>query len=249
MNYYSKIFWHFTGSPKDVDWGNINYPKDILINKSPKSIGESIEILKLILDSRKLKATCSEKIIASNTTENFCCVTDIPLINLKNHRRYYGDVAIGFSSQSIYSSFHPVFYIPRRLLTNNLVERIESIVVSSEEELNNIGIDEDTAMRSGFEKRKDGRYNVPVTEVKPKKLNDLEQNILSFLKSTEYGDDEGDSFYQEREWRKIQDFDFNKENVTGIIVPQEYIEDIINYLSTKGYNNVNVLSWEFIEKS
>ena len=80
QSYFSKIYWHFTGGPA-VNWADIRTPKEIK-NKTKSSI-EAVQILKQILSSRKLLATCTEKIMGELRTNKFCCVCDIPFKDLK----------------------------------------------------------------------------------------------------------------------------------------------------------------------
>src|SRR5690625_3944911 len=93
-DYYSNVYWHFTGGPK-VDWETISSPKD-LSNQPTKTQQESFDILKSILSSQKLIGNSTERVSTTESTGKFCCVCDIPLKYLDNHKKYYGDVAIGF---------------------------------------------------------------------------------------------------------------------------------------------------------
>lgn len=64
QRYYSNIYWHFTGSPDNLDWHNVKSPEDILtLGGRTKSEAVSFNILDKILQSNKLLATCDEKII------------------------------------------------------------------------------------------------------------------------------------------------------------------------------------------
>lgn len=110
QSYFSKIYWHFTGGPA-VNWSDIRTPKEIK-NKTKSSI-EAVQILKKILSSRKLLATCTEKIMGELRTNKFCCVCDIPFKDLIYHTDYYGKVAIGFSAKAIHKQFNPVLYMER----------------------------------------------------------------------------------------------------------------------------------------
>lgn len=112
QRYYSHIYWHFTGSPKEIDWSKVREPSDILLNGSIQNSLEATEILKKILKTRKLLATAIEKISSTSNTKQFCCVTDIPFKDLPEHTRYYGMAAIGFRAKAIHKSFLPVLYIP-----------------------------------------------------------------------------------------------------------------------------------------
>jgi hypothetical protein len=111
MNYYSNIYWHFTGSPENIDWSKIKSPSEILDFGKPKDDHKSVDLLFKILESQHLLATCQEMISEKLYTSKFCCVTDIPLQNLDEHRKYYGNVAIGFKCTRIQENFNPVLYI------------------------------------------------------------------------------------------------------------------------------------------
>ncbi|MEQ6377330.1 abortive infection system antitoxin AbiGi family protein [Bacillaceae bacterium S4-13-58] len=124
QRYYSNIYWHFTGSPENLDWHRIKSPQDILkYGGEPKSDERCFEILQKILSSRELLASSSEKIKENLTTKPFCSVTDIPFKDLLSQKKYYGNVAVGFKPNVIHKSFLPVIYIP----SNNLpmVEMID----------------------------------------------------------------------------------------------------------------------------
>ena len=116
QRYYSNIYWHFTGSPKGVDWSIARCPKDITSQSPVLDDLEAAETLNLILELCLLKATCTEKISEKQVTDKFCCVTDIPLKDLPSHSPYYGKVAIGLKANLIHSHFVPVLYIPEQNL-------------------------------------------------------------------------------------------------------------------------------------
>ncbi|MFG1491075.1 abortive infection system antitoxin AbiGi family protein [Oceanospirillum sp. HFRX-1_2] len=116
QRYYSNIYWHFTGSPKGIDWSIARCPKDITDQGPILNSLDAADILKKILDSSYLKATCTERISKGKETDTFCCVTDIPLKDLPSHAPYYGKVAIGFKSEAVHKHFVPVLYIPEQNL-------------------------------------------------------------------------------------------------------------------------------------
>ncbi|RBW69438.1 abortive infection system antitoxin AbiGi family protein [Bacillus taeanensis] len=126
QRYYSTIYWHFTGSPI-IDWRSIKQPEDILKLGKPKSEGKSVSILKEILKSKLLRATCTEQITETYHTKEFCCTTDIPFKDLLNHAPYYGRAAIGFKANFIQHQFSPVFYVSseNRSFQHNVLENIQ----------------------------------------------------------------------------------------------------------------------------
>ena len=112
QRYFSNIYWHFTGSPRNIDWGRCRRPKDILLQGKPRDPDEALDVLFAILKSKKLIAKSIEKISERLYTQSFCCVTDIPLMDIELHARYYGKVAMGFKCSSVHMSFNPVLYFP-----------------------------------------------------------------------------------------------------------------------------------------
>ncbi len=242
-NLYSKIFWHFTGSPKDIDWGNIKCPKDITKTKKPKSPSDCLLILKKILNKKTLLATCEEKVYGNRKTEKFCCVTDLPINRLNKHKLFYGEVVIGFNSKKIFENFNPVLYIPRADIIKNAIEVIEKIENIKIEE---IGLDPETATRSGFKDNRNGTWSMPSTIIRYAKNSPLEKYFLNHLKITIFSDEPDQSFYQEKEWRKIGNFDFEYEDIEAIIVPKNLIDEATLFLNSIQLNNVLTISWETI---
>lgn len=99
---YTKVFWHFTGSPNDVRWDLVKKRSDILNFGGPKSPDIAFSILKLILTSKTLKSgKCNEKIVDQLEIKPFCSVTNLPVYELINHSKYFGKVALGFSFTAI----------------------------------------------------------------------------------------------------------------------------------------------------
>lgn len=245
-NLNSRIFWHFTGSPGGVEWGQIKYPKEIIKNKKPKSPLDSFEIVKKIFNNKSLLAKCVEKVYGNRKTEKFCCVTDIPINHLNKHKEFYGEVAIGFNSNKIYKKFNPVLYIPKADIIKNAIEVIETIENVKIEEL---GLDPETAIRSEFTDNKDGTWAMPSTIIQYAKNSPLEKYLLNHLKITSFSDEPDQSFYQEKEWRKIGNFDFEHDDVEAIIVPKSLINESISFLNSIRLTNISIISWDIISKS
>ncbi|MCF6139297.1 abortive infection system antitoxin AbiGi family protein [Pseudalkalibacillus berkeleyi] len=127
QRYYSRIYWHFTGSPKD---GHLeaHSPDELLKVSKPKSDEESIYILLSILESSSLIASSSEQ-VGRHKTGNFCSTTDIPFKDLVNHSRYYGKAAIGFKAAIIHEHFLPVCYVPvNHTLLNEKLEQKHPLI-------------------------------------------------------------------------------------------------------------------------
>ncbi|MGP4079809.1 abortive infection system antitoxin AbiGi family protein [Pseudalkalibacillus sp. R45] len=126
QRYYSRIYWHFTGSPKsDV---KVLSPDELLKKSEPKPEKESVEILLKILQSQRLKATSQEQ-VGPYKTDAFCCTTDIPFKDLVEHAVYYGRAAIGFKAEAIHDVFLPVCYVSSmHEAHNNLLENDHPLI-------------------------------------------------------------------------------------------------------------------------
>jgi Putative abortive phage resistance protein AbiGi, antitoxin len=58
------------------------------------------------------------------------------------------------------------------------------------------------------------------------------------------------TFYREREWRKLGDFNFQEDDVAAIVAPEAQIAEARDYLEAKGYpKSISVVAWEFIENA
>ena len=61
-NYYSKIFWHFTGGPDlsdltDEEWKDLSSPNSVISLRELRPMEEAWDALKSIIESRELWAT------------------------------------------------------------------------------------------------------------------------------------------------------------------------------------------------
>lgn len=228
QSYFSNIYWHFTGSPNNLDWNKIKMPKDILSNgKKIKSDKIAIKHLLEILDSKKLKATAVEQIENVYETEKFCCVTDIPLRDLLLYKKYYGNVAIGFRPNSIHKLFNPVLYLHESFLYKDKLK---------------IGYDY---------KEIEGKSQLRFYVEEGKQINQekLNKYFLNHVKFTVFSDKEDESFYQEREWRKLGDFNFEFSDIVALIFPKNEMKTVLEKLNKYSLDGISILSWEILEKS
>lgn len=224
---YSTIFWHFTGAPKFKNNAKIIQPYDMTDPgkiKKEKTDQEAVEILKKILIEKKLLATSKEKIIKGMEAKYFCCVSDMPLDDLETHAKYYGNVGIGFSARAIYRDFNPVLYINH--------ERLELVM----------------GLRKRIERRTKNRATRSTGPEEKKQDLSLDR-LKNYIKITNFNEATRKTFYREREWRCLKDFEFDIKDVSGIIIPKRYIQEMNSFLSREEYNNVSILSWEIIRKS
>jgi hypothetical protein len=244
QRYYSNIYWHFTGSPKGIDWRKVRRPADIAAQGPILYPSDATETLKLILTSRKLLGRCTELVVSELETAAFCCVTDIPLKDLPSHAPYYGKVAIGFKSHLVHKSFLPVIYVPTASMPV-----IEMMVPNRK--LTEIAYDflkyqgsfqEQQAMRM-FSQAQNNKEMVRKPD-----SDAMKGFLMNFIKVTDFDPLPENTFYREREWRNIGDFPFAVEDIAAVVVPEKFIDTVKGHLDKEGYPaSISVVAWEFIE--
>jgi len=245
QRYFSNIYWHFTGSPKGVDWSKARCPKDITEQGPVLDNFQAAETLKLIIESCILKATCTEKLSQDIETEAFCCVTDIPLKDLPSHAPYYGKVAIGFKAKCIHEHFVPVLYIPEQNLP-----AIKKLVPNRQ--LQKMAF-EFFSYQGGFQEQQGNKLLAQAAHNK-EEVEEVDQDAIggfysNFVKITNFDSDPENTYYREREWRGIDDFQFQHSDIEAVVAPQEVLPAIRNKLDELGINHINIISWEFIEQA
>ena len=246
QRYRSNIFWHFTGSPKGINWSEVKKPTDILDHGSPLDDHDALDVALKILESSILLGTCSEHLSENDITEKFCCVTDIPMKDLYNHAKYYGKVAIGFSAQSIYEKFLPVTYVPLRHLPAS-----EKKIIPDQEALDYA----EYCMYNGNLHDADYYEHMAYTEYGREVISAVDKDkvgsvFTNFLKLTEFGLKGEDTFYSEREWRHIGDYKFSPHDIEVVVAPKELLNGIYEFLSSGKsgvkLGGVSVVSWELV---
>lgn len=248
QRYFSNIYWHFTGSPKDIDWREVTKPADITKHGSVLEPAEAVKTLGLILGSSKLRATCTERVVDGVETEKFCCVTDIPLKDLPSHSPYYGKVAIGFKAGAVHRCFIPVLYIPKENLPTitNLLPNPQLV------EMAFAALGQQTSFEQQQYQKLLAQANAPGNQIEVKRPDALAITgfFLNFVKMTDFDTSPENTFYREREWRNVGDFTFTSEEVAAIVVPDEFMGEAKKLLSSLGYPpSISVVAWEFIESA
>lgn len=261
QRYYLQIYWHFTGSPKGMDWSNIRKPADILKHGPVREPFKATEVLKEILRTKKLLATAVEKISDKFETKKFCCVTDIPFKDLPEHTIYYGAAAIGFRAKAIHRSFVPVLYIPEENLPV-----IEFLAVPTaptfEDAMFENGLFGDDMLRgSAFNylpKRKMLEYQRKLEEHARKRetakheIDEIQHGYLkNYLKITNFNTSPDQTFYREREWRCLADFIFSIDDIAALIVNEEFLPTLSSFVSNElgSAKNISCLSWDLVRNS
>jgi hypothetical protein len=247
QRYFSNIYWHFTGSPRDIDWHRVRKPDDISAQGAPKSSEDAFDIVKKILASRTLRAGCTEEIAPGLETDKFCCVTDIPFKDLPTHAPFYGKVAIGFRSVAIHPEFIPVLYLPAQRLPQEEVARspLPALMSQASPLLASTG---GWAQQQGARIMQEAhRLGTPITSVSPGQI----AATKNFLKITEYSDKPGGSFYREREWRHVGEFSFKPEDVAALVVPEALLPKVQEFLTSEPQysKTISLIAWEIIEQA
>ncbi len=239
-NYYSNIYWHFTGSPKGVDWHNISKPSDITKDgRRPKKDVKALDIAVKIIQSKKLIALSREKLDNQYFTDKFCCVTDIPIQNLKEHCKYYGNVALGFNSKKVHKEFNPVLYINRKSLPKKINPTFFAIMAMSG---NPYYIPKQFPMMAAMSN--DYSTNRPI-EIINKDI--VTKFIANHIKITDFSINKEDTFYREREWRKTSDFVFEPKDIAAVIVPQKLLRNIYSQIKKNNLIYIPILTWELLD--
>jgi hypothetical protein len=202
--------------------------------------------LKLILTSRKLLATCVERVVDDIETAKFCCITDIPFKDLPSHAPYYGKVAIGFKAAAVHKTFLPVMYIPvqsmpiiKMMVPNRRLTEMAYDFLKYQG-----AFQHQQAMKLLSQAQADA-YKEAV--IKPD-AEAMKGFLMNFVKVTDFDTSPENTFYREREWRNLGDFSFNIEDIAAVVAPESYIGEIREHLNKEGYpSSISVVSWEFIE--
>lgn len=244
QRYYSNIYWHFTGSPKGIDWREVRQPADIAKQGPISDPAIATETLKLILTSKKLLGSCTERVVEDAETAKFCCVTDIPLKDLPSHAPYYGKVAIGFNARAVHKAFLPVMYVPKESMP--IVEMMvpnRKLTESAYDFLKYQGaFQEQQAMKLLSQAVNNKEV---VRKPNPEAMKGF---LMNFVKVTDFDISPENTFYREREWRNIGDFSFTVKDVAAVVVPESYISVAQAHLDKEGYpRSISIVAWEFIE--
>ncbi len=83
-----------------------------------------------------------------------------------------------------------------------------------------------------------------VVEIKKEEVGGF---LANFLKITDFDSDPQNTYYREREWRCIGDFQFDKTDIEAVVAPKETLPMIREKLAELGITETSILAWEFIE--
>jgi hypothetical protein len=244
QRYYSNIYWHFTGSPEGIDWRKVRRPKDITRQGPILDPTKAKDILKQILTSKKLLGSCIERVVADLETARFCCVTDIPLKDLPTHAPYYGKVAIGFKATAVHKSFLPVMYIPNESMP--VVEMMVPNRKLQEMAHDFLKYQGSFGEQQGMKLLAQSSNNKE--EITKPDVDAMKGFLMNFVKVTDFDSSPEKTFYREREWRNIGDFNFTVDDVAAVAVPKSTIGEVREHLRLEGFSpSISIVAWEFIE--
>ena len=266
----SKILWHFTGGPiwnnssnKQEDGLKSNEQayknlKSILSSKVLK-LGSYHEIISVIYPEQKIYEGSGKWSVHKNVetilkSSPVCCLADIPIQHLRYHSMRYGRFAIGFyRTSAIRNNFNPVFYtlnnedIVKNIyegfssLSNINIRSIRDITSDLEWDFNEVG-EEIPEIKRKVERIDD---EADYIETYVDEAQDNLRNYLAFIKT--FSPDQFDTIYCEREWRSLDEFEFEYSDVAFVILPKladnkNYVFQLIEELKLP--RNITIASWE-----
>ncbi|MBI2985792.1 MAG: hypothetical protein HYY45_03385 [Deltaproteobacteria bacterium] len=197
QRFASEVLWHFVGRGKS---DHESYQILLSILRTGLKVGEKNEFKFVDPATNEIQTLWGYPV---------CCLADIPLKDLHIHAERYGRFAIGFHKESaISSNFNPVLYINqyssvfhhfilRRNEVEGYLERTNSDIAGKFQEL--------LLLLGSVTKSGDLKAN-PVAALM---LDEMQLN----------------NFYYEREWRSIYNWDFQKDDVAILIMPDETLDD------------------------
>lgn len=201
-------------------------------NKPPE---KSLEILKTIISNQTLQVSLDyQRIFMPSGQERIgwaaSCMCDIPFKDLRIHTLRYGECGIAFKKEQAIKSghFNPVLYIQHDhhlfKYAENLLKKIDGIQAKE--------LHEFLMIIGALVKRSDLTRKVSIGDL----TLDKEQN---------------NNFYYEREWRSAYPWNFQKDDVAAILVPQVHLEEIREFINSDGkiksFNSVPLISHEMVD--
>lgn len=271
----SKILWHFTGGPtwnekenrqnKRPKYSNDAYKnlKSILKTRELR-IGNYKEIIRLVLpeirkySSKKKKILTTKNVPTILTSSPVCCLSDIPAAHLRYHAYRYGKFAVGFHRDAALAhGFNPVFYT---LETTNVIRSIYQgfsnldyvdpwYIVNVAQDIeshieDNYGEDSDiTSSLSEIEG--EAEYMADTVNLSKESI----EEFVAFIKT--FNTNEFSSIYCEREWRALNSFSFDYDDIAMIVIPRkigktEYFNDFIrkSVRALRLPRQIPIIPWE-----
>lgn len=199
QRFASEVLWHFVGRNKPNDQ---KYQILLSILKTGLKVGEKNEFKFVDPKTNQIVTLWGYPV---------CCLADIPLKDLHIHAERYGTFAIGFHKESVINNhFNPVLYINQYSFPfHRFIQRrneVEAYLDRTDKDIAKKFEDLLTLLGS-------------VTKSGDLKANPVDTPLLDEMQLN--------NFYYEREWRSIDNWDFRKEDVAMVIVPDDKLNSFI----------------------
>jgi len=266
----SRILWHFTGGHSQDGFTGTRSDKrksleeafrlvKLVLESKELKVSKISEVYWMLnpggLTYKEYHSKYLGYEISEDSYQEFpvCCLSDIPVQHLKYQASRYGECAIGFYRESaILHGFSPVFYITEDS------EVLNSIMSGLSDTLNNqleqgldlfsyVIPDPDTmygkdAWQEAEEEKEEIQNNIAAISEVIKQVRLSMKRFVSFIKI--FGTDEFNTIYAEREWRSLNAFSFNENDIAMIIVPKKNgcYHDLVN--SGLVSKETPVIPWE-----
>jgi len=273
----SKILWHFTGGPlwdpkKQKQQSRLKSPVDAFKNlkaiiKSQRlKVGSYKEVINVVLPTYREYSRSKRRIIEKKNkkitmnSSPICCLADIPVVHLGYHAKRYGQFAIGFHRSSVLKhGFNPVLYtLPTTEVIRHIYEGLSSIGSIDSSSLVAAAENIDFETGGDFDEDSDSldvsietSEVVSEAEVMEGYAQEAQQSIkdfIAFIKTFE--PTQFHTIYCEREWRSVDDFNFQLDDVAMIVVPKDlnkkkYFEPLLRASkSLKIARKIPIVPWE-----
>jgi hypothetical protein len=275
----SKILWHFTGGPLWDDEAKcqrielkssedaykalvaILASRELRVGKYQEVINAKIGFMKEIERFGDAFQFYGDN-PAILESDRVACIADIPIMHLSHHARRYGKMAIGFHRHSIIrTGFHPVFYqhqessILREIYAGLVASKVggtidvEQVTYNLEEAIRK---SEHSAGRMVQGELLSLCYDaLGAANVADRVIAQSQKalkTLLAYVKT--YAHEELETIYTEREWRTTDNFNFNYDDMSMVVVPRDV--DGIDYFEKFCYKaremklppTLSIVEWE-----
>jgi len=252
----SKILWHFTGGPgwdHDDKCYSQNLKADDeafkilynIIQTKTLSVGSNNELINYVIPEQNviyLKGDGSEpekrreyNVPADIESKKVCCVAEIPIQHISYHALRYGKFAIGFHRESlIKNGFNPVFYTftsegfiyhiinaieYTSLIAKDIIglsEMVKDVIIEMKDYIVDSSVKEKLIFPA-FSLEKQYKDKLIYIDA-------VLQYFAAYIKTIK--NDEFDTCYCEREWRKTENFIFEYSDISMIVMPREFLKNI-----------------------
>jgi hypothetical protein len=210
--YHSDIFWHFCVRAK-IEAEAFKSLCDILNEKLLKRSFHNSAPFEEPIKDHEGKHTPTWRI-------QYVCFADIPFAFLKHHIERYGNVGLGFKKEFIIKKGgQPVLYTP--YLEKNGKQKPSLFSISAIIE----------------QWGREWSQIIKKYQIKPAVYRDLGWKIQALRKYIkQFSFEDANCAYYEREWRVINTFEFEEEDVVKVIFPERFTNEFISLFPNIPYD-------------